>query len=54
MHSPIKTTLQVNDYAETDAAGGHTHTVTIGNTGGGLGHSNYQPGRGIYYIVYKP
>ena len=43
-----------NDYAETDAAGGHTHTVTIGNTGGGLGHSNYQPGRGIYYIVYKP
>lgn len=42
------------DYTQTDAAGGHTHTVTIGNTGGGLGHPNYQPGRGIYYIVYLP
>ena len=43
-----------NDYTETEAAGGHTHTVTIGNTGGGLGHPNYQPGRGVYYITYLP
>jgi microcystin-dependent protein len=28
--------------------------VTIGNTGGGLGHPNYQPGRGVYYITYLP
>jgi len=46
--------ISSNDYTETDPAGEHTHTVTIGNTGGGLGHQNYQPGRGIYYIVYKP
>jgi microcystin-dependent protein len=29
-------------------------TVTIGNTGGGLGHSNIQPSIGAYYIMYIP
>jgi len=32
----------------------HTHTVTIDQTGGGQGHQNYQPGRGVYYIIYIP
>jgi microcystin-dependent protein len=29
-------------------------SVTNGNTGGGLGHSNIQPSIGCYYIMYKP
>ena len=29
-------------------------TVTINPTGGGLGHNNYQPGIGAYYIIYIP
>lgn len=29
-------------------------SVTIGATGGGLGHPNYQPGLGCYYIMYIP
>ena len=32
----------------------HTHTVTINPTGGGEPHANYQPGRGVYYIMYIP
>ena len=32
----------------------HTHTVTLDPTGGGQSHSNYQPGRGVYYIIYIP
>ena len=32
----------------------HTHTVTINPTGGGQPHANYQPGRGVYYIMYIP
>lgn len=28
---------------ETQAAGVHSHTVTVSNTGGGLGHNNVQP-----------
>lgn len=32
----------------------HTHTVSIEPTGGGQSHSNYQPGRGVYYIIYIP
>jgi microcystin-dependent protein len=28
--------------------------VTIGNTGGGLGHANIQPVRACYYIMYIP
>ena len=32
----------------------HTHTVTVNPTGGGQGHQNYQPGRGVYYIIYIP
>ena len=29
-------------------------SVAIGSTGGGLGHPNYQPGLGCYYIMYIP
>lgn len=32
----------------------HTHTVTLSPTGGGQSHSNYQPGLGVYYIIYIP
>jgi microcystin-dependent protein len=28
--------------------------TVIGSTGGGLGHSNFQPGLGCYYIMYIP
>lgn len=38
----------------TDTEPDHTHTVTISQTGGGEGHQNYQPGRGVYYIIYIP
>ena len=31
-----------------------TTTVVVGNTGGGLGHSNIQPSIGAYYIMYIP
>lgn len=31
-----------------------TVTTVIGSTGGGLGHSNFQPGLGCYYIMYIP
>ena len=29
-------------------------TITNVPTGGGNGHVNYQPGRGVYYIIYIP
>jgi microcystin-dependent protein len=29
-------------------------TITNVPTGGGNGHANYQPGRGVYYIIYIP
>lgn len=31
-----------------------TTSVVVGNTGGGLGHSNIQPSIGAYYIMYIP
>lgn len=40
--------------AFTEAEGNHSHNVTIDPTGGGLGHNNYQPGIGAYYIIYIP
>jgi microcystin-dependent protein len=40
--------------AFTEAEGNHSHTITIDPTGGGLGHNNYQPGIGAYYIIYIP
>lgn len=33
---------------------GITVSVAVGSTGGGLGHPNYQPGLGCYYIMYIP
>ena len=29
-------------------------TVTVNSTGGSQGHQNYQPGTGVYYIIYIP
>ena len=40
--------------AFTQAEGDHSHNVTIDPTGGNLGHNNYQPGIGAYYIIYIP
>ena len=40
--------------AFTEAEGNHSHTITINPTGGGLGHNNFQPGIGAYYIIYIP
>jgi microcystin-dependent protein len=42
------------DAGKTSEAGGHTHTVTVGNRGGGNPHSNVQPSIGCYYIMYIP
>jgi microcystin-dependent protein len=42
------------DITQTEPAGSHTHTVNINSTGGGQGHLNYQPGIGVYYIIYIP
>lgn len=46
--------ISSQDITETEGAGSHTHTVTINPTGGGQPHANYQPGRGVYYIIYIP
>jgi len=46
--------LGYSEQSSTLGAGGHTHTVTNVPTGGGNGHANYQPGRGVYYIIYIP
>jgi len=40
--------------AFTEGEGNHSHTITINPTGGGLGHNNFQPGIGSYYIIYIP
>jgi microcystin-dependent protein len=42
------------DAGKTSEAGEHTHTVTIGNNGGGQAHTNTQPSIGCYYIMYIP
>ena len=42
------------DIGPTDTEPDHTHTVTNDPTGGGQPHQNYQPGRGVYYIMYIP
>jgi microcystin-dependent protein len=42
------------DINETEPAGEHTHSVTINSTGGNQAHPNYQPGYGIYHIIYIP
>ena len=36
------------------AVTGVTVAVSVGSTGGGLAHPNYQPGLGCYYIMYIP
>jgi microcystin-dependent protein len=42
------------DITETEPAGTHSHGVTVNPTGGNQGHDNYQPGTGVYYIIYIP
>jgi len=39
---------------KTSENGLHTHSVTIGDTGGNLPHQNNQPAIGCYYIIYIP
>jgi microcystin-dependent protein len=39
---------------KTSENGLHTHSVTIGDTGGNLPHQNNQPATGCYYIIYIP
>lgn len=51
MRSAPQNTWNVGPTSEEPA---HTHTVTIGTTGGGQSHQNYQPGTGVYYIIYIP
>lgn len=36
------------------AVTGVSVAVSVGSTGGGLAHNNYQPGLGCYYIMYIP
>jgi microcystin-dependent protein len=36
------------------AVTGVSVAVSVGSTGGGLAHANYQPGLGCYYIMYIP
>ena len=38
----------------TTDSGSHSHTLNIDPTGGGLPHTNVQPGIGCYYIQYRP
>lgn len=46
--------MQEEEIKTSKPAGEHTHTITIGNTGGNQSHQNYQPGTGVYYIIYIP
>jgi len=43
--------LTAPEYTTTASTG---INVTVGNTGGGLGHANIQPVRACYYIMYIP
>lgn len=49
-----KDNLKTEYTSETEPAGEHTHSVTINPTGGNQEHQNYQPGTGVYYIIYIP
>lgn len=46
--------VQSVDITETEPGGTHAHGVTVNATGGNQGHDNYQPGMGVYYIIYIP
>jgi microcystin-dependent protein len=50
----LTTSAGTIDAGITSEAGEHTHTITIGNTGGGLPHANIQPVVACYYIQYRP
>lgn len=41
-------------YNTSASSTGLTVTTTVGVTGSGLPHNNYQPGKGLYYIIYIP
>jgi microcystin-dependent protein len=40
--------------SETEPAGGHTHTISIANTGSGEAHNNVPPVLACHYIIYIP
>ena len=42
------------DAGKTSENGSHTHDVTISSVGGGGSHTNVQPSRASYYIMYIP
>jgi len=46
----VKSSTTTTEIAST----GVTVSVSVGSTGGGLAHPNYQPGLGCYYIMYIP
>lgn len=53
--APSDDTLQIQNKESTnDKTSSSTTNITINETGGGQSHNNYQPGRGVYYIIYIP
>jgi len=54
--APNDDTLQIQSTVSPNAETSDMFTgITDTNlTGGGQGHQNYQPGRGVYYIIYIP
>ena len=45
--------IQLTESPNNDTSSSATN-ISINDTGGGQGHQNYQPGRGVYYIIYIP
>lgn len=45
--------IQLTESPNNDTSSSDTN-ISINDTGGGEGHQNYQPGRGVYYIIYIP
>lgn len=54
--APNDDTLQIQTTASpnNDTSNNQTGITDTNLTGGGQGHQNYQPGRGVYYIIYIP
>ena len=53
--TPNDDTLQIQStVSPNNETSSNVTSITINDTGGGQGHSNYQPGSGVYYIIYIP
>ncbi len=46
--------IQLTESPNNDTSTDPTGITGTNLTGGGQGHQNYQPGRGVYYIIYIP